>query len=53
MSESWVAQNIFCPVCENEHLYKLPNNAPVANFKCATCGESFELKSKSRKSKAK
>lgn len=49
MSESWVAQNIFCPVCGNEHIYKLPNNAPVADFKCARCGELFELKSKNRK----
>ena len=49
MSEAWVAQNIFCPVCGNEHIYKLPNNAPVADFRCANCGESFELKSKNSK----
>lgn len=49
MSESWVAQNIFCPVCGNKHIYKLLNNAPVADFRCANCGESFELKSKKNK----
>ena len=49
MSESWVAQNIYCPACGNAHIDKLPNNAPVADFKCKICGELFELKSKNTK----
>lgn len=46
MSESWVANNIFCPVCGNPHIEKLDNNIPVADFRCGHCGEIFELKSK-------
>lgn len=46
MSENWVQQNIFCPVCENRSLSKAKNNAPVYDFKCEACGETFELKSK-------
>lgn len=46
MSENWVQQNIFCPVCGNRRLSKAKNNAPVYDFKCEACGENFELKSK-------
>ena len=46
-SEPWVAQNIFCPNCEHNSLDSLPNNSPVADFKCNSCKEEYELKSKS------
>lgn len=46
MSESWVAYNIFCPVCGNPHISNLNNNMPVADLLCDHCGEIFELKSK-------
>ncbi len=46
MSESWVAENIFCPCCGNPHIQKLDNNRPVADFQCDFCGSIFELKSK-------
>lgn len=46
MSESWVAYNIFCPVCGNPHISNLNNNMPVADLMCDYCGEIFELKSK-------
>ena len=46
MSESWVNDNIFCPVCGNARISKLENNRPVADFQCPSCGEIFELKSK-------
>ena len=49
MSESWIAHNIFCPSCGNTHISDLPNNMPVADFKCAHCGEFYELKSKKGK----
>ena len=45
ITESWVAQNIFCPNCGNI-LNSYENNRPVADFYCATCKEQFELKSK-------
>ncbi len=49
MSESWVADNIFCPSCGCMHLSHLSNNMPVADFQCGECGELYELKSKKGK----
>lgn len=46
MSENWVENNIFCPVCGNARIRNLENNRPVADFQCPSCGEIFELKSK-------
>ncbi len=46
MSESWVAHNIFCPICGNPHISNLDNNIPVSDLLCNDCGEIFELKSK-------
>lgn len=48
MSEAWVSHNVFCPSCGNVHLSNLPNNMPVADFRCDHCGEIYELKSKNR-----
>ena len=46
MSENWLTQNLFCPCCGNVHIDKMPNNSPVADARCESCGEIFELKSK-------
>lgn len=46
MSENWVQKNIYCPICGNSNLSKVKNNAPIYDFKCEACGETFELKSK-------
>ena len=46
-TESWVADNMFCPRCGAPRLTHLENNAPVADFACPSCGDIFELKSKS------
>lgn len=46
LTESWVAKNSFCPNCGNSEIYKYPNNQPVADFFCDSCGEDYELKSK-------
>ena len=46
MSEHWLTENLFCPCCGNAHIDKLPNNSPVADAECKSCGEIFELKSK-------
>ena len=45
-TESWVAAYLFCPNCGARRIGRHPNNAPVADFNCAECGEDFELKSK-------
>lgn len=49
MSEDWVTNNLPCPCCGASKLLHLKNNMPVADFKCTTCGEIFELKSKGHK----
>lgn len=46
MSENWAINNLFCPCCGNIKLLKVPNNYPVADFKCNNCNAIFELKSK-------
>jgi type II restriction enzyme len=45
-TENWVAAYLFCPNCGSRRLAQHPNNAPVADFYCATCDEQYELKSK-------
>lgn len=49
LSESWVANNVFCPCCGNVRIKELKNNLPVADLQCDNCGEVFELKSKKGK----
>lgn len=47
ITEPWILNNSYCPNCGSTNLIKLPNNEPVADFKCANCSEEYELKSKS------
>lgn len=49
MSETWVSDNIYCPACGHLRLTHLPNNMPVADLQCDSCGEMYELKSKNGK----
>ena len=46
MSEAWLADNMYCPVCGHPRISHLGNNRPVADFLCESCHEIFELKSK-------
>ena len=46
ISELWMTNEMYCPSCGNASLYHLPNNSKVADFKCESCGEIYELKSK-------
>lgn len=46
VTEKWVADNLYCPICGNEKMKHFPNNMRVADFYCTLCGEQFELKSK-------
>jgi type II restriction enzyme len=46
LTEGWMALHAFCPACGAERLPALPNNAPVGDFRCAACGEEYELKAK-------
>lgn len=46
ISELWMTNEMYCPSCGNASLYHLPNNSKVADFRCDSCGEIYELKSK-------
>lgn len=49
LSEGWVSEEMYCPVCGCKHLIHYGNNKPVADFFCEKCNEQFELKSKQGK----
>ena len=46
LSETWLAREMYCPVCGNKKLAHYENNRPVADFYCESCKQDFELKSK-------
>lgn len=50
LTELWVEENMYCPVCGNCSVSKYPANMPVADFFCPSCKADFELKSKNVKS---
>lgn len=45
LTESWVAQNMYCVRCGAPRLAHFPNNQAVADFYCPRCGSEYELKS--------
>ena len=47
ITETWVAENIYCPFCGCAYINHYDNNKPVADFYCPNCSEDYELKSKS------
>lgn len=47
LTETWVAQNMYCPRCGNSCVTHLKNNQRVADFICPACNNQYELKSKS------
>lgn len=46
LTENWVGTNSYCPRCGYPRLEHFENNKPVADFFCAQCKNTFELKSK-------
>lgn len=46
LTESWVAENMYCPRCGDTAIRKFENNRPVADFFCPSCNSQYELKSK-------
>ncbi len=46
LTEGWVNTNMYCPRCGNSTVVQSPNNSPVSDFSCVSCGNIFELKSK-------
>lgn len=50
VTESWIAQNMYCPICGASMLGHYEANRPVADFFCGSCESDYELKSKESKS---
>ena len=46
LTETWVADNLYCPRCGHPHISSFPNNRAAADFFCPNCRNEFELKSK-------
>lgn len=46
MTETWLANNMYCPRCGHSYISLFKNNMPVADFYCPDCLAEFELKSK-------
>ena len=44
--ETWASFNLYCLDCACDALDPLPNNTPVADFKCFVCGRTYQLKAK-------
>lgn len=45
ITENWLAENMFCPICGASLLHQYSANKPVADFYCSSCRSDFELKS--------
>jgi|SRR5579883_1656346 len=44
--ETWASFNLYCLDCASDALDQLPNNTPVADFKCFVCERTYQLKAK-------
>jgi hypothetical protein len=44
--ETWASFNLYCLGCASDALDPLPNNTPVADFKCFACQRTYQLKAK-------
>ncbi len=44
--ETWASFNLYCLDCTSDALDPLPNNTPVADFKCFVCERTYQLKAK-------
>lgn len=44
--ETWASFNLYCLGCESDSLDRLPDNTPVADFKCFACDRMYQLKGK-------
>jgi hypothetical protein len=44
--ETWAEMNLYCLNCTRDTLTPLPPNTPVADFTCARCDATYQLKAK-------
>jgi len=47
-TESWGAQNFYCPVCRSPRLDISPRNTAAVDYFCPNCESPFQLKSQSK-----
>ncbi len=47
-TESWGANNFFCPVCESPRLRSAPQGTAAVDYVCPSCDSPFQLKSQSK-----
>ena len=47
-TESWGAENFFCPACDSPCLKSAPQGTAAIDYTCPSCGSPFQLKSQSR-----
>ncbi len=47
VSETWVADNLYCPSCSSDALEPTKPGTKVVDFHCPSCREPFQLKSQS------
>jgi type II restriction enzyme len=47
-TESWGANNFFCPACESPRLNVAPRNTVAVDYFCPSCESPFQLKSQSK-----
>jgi type II restriction enzyme len=48
LTETWAAENLYCPSCDADHLQACKQSTPVVDFFCAHCSSIFQLKSQSK-----
>lgn len=49
ITESWMCNNMYCPICGSPTISHFKANRPVADFFCPNCESEYELKSSERK----
>lgn len=47
-TESWGAENFFCPACESPRLKPSPQGTAAVDYVCPSCDSPFQLKSQSK-----
>lgn len=47
LTQDWVGRCVYCLSCRSASLAATPQNTPTRDFSCESCGEPYELKSKS------
>lgn len=52
VTETWMGENMYCPICGNPTIEHFNANKPVADFYCPHCNSEYELKSSERKNES-